>query len=107
MQLPAESALLLVENMLLHVGRRTPAGGISSQPQREDVQAIAKCASPDGKIGDGERYCKVHFVLYGSQLFSVSSPLEIFFLLSSPVPNKTKSFWFAYGTVPLPSQAEP
>lgn len=65
--------------MLLPVGRRTPAGGIWSQPEREDTQAMAKSVSPGRKIGARERYCKVHFVPSGSQPFILSSPLRIFF----------------------------
>lgn len=75
---PALSAFLLVWNVLLPVGRGTPAGGISSWLER-DVQAMVESVSPDGKMGHGERYCKVHFVPSTSQLFVLSRPLRIFY----------------------------
>jgi len=66
-------------------------GGMSSQPEKEGFQAMVESISPKGKMRDGERHCKVHFMPFASQLFILSRPLKIFFLFSrSAVPNKTK-----------------
>lgn len=49
---PAQSAFLLVWNVLLPVGRRTLVGGILSWPEKKDIQATVKSVSHDGKMGE-------------------------------------------------------
>lgn len=49
---PAQSVFVLVWNVLLPVGRRALAGGILSQPEKKDIQAMVKSVSHDGKMGE-------------------------------------------------------